>query len=187
MDSAGVRHDAEILFVSPEQANFIMPAGVAPGAAPVTLSNADGVSVSTRITVMAVAPGLFTLNGTGEGVPAAQIVRVHADGTQEPAENVALFDEVHNRWIPAPIDLGSPGDDLYLVLYGTGIRHHAVEPECTIAGEDIPVSYAGPQGGFAGLDQVNLLLPDWLRGAGSVELTLGIGGRVSNRVTLAFQ
>ena len=46
------------------------------------------------------------------------------------------------------------------------------------------VEYAGSQGILSGLDQVNVLLPSALAGAGSVELTVVIGSVKSNTVRI---
>jgi len=50
----------------------------------------------------------------------------------------------------------------------------------------MPVSYAGPQGSFDGLDQVNVALPPNLQGSGTVVLTVTAAGRVSNQVSVTF-
>lgn len=186
-DSAGVTRAAQIFYVSPAQASILMPAGVAPGPATLTVTNSNQPPVSMPIAIGPVAPGLFTANSSGQGVAAAQTVRVHADGTQEPPQNLATFDTRQNLWVPAPIDLGVPSDTVYLLLYGTGIRHYATKPSCTIGGKVAAVVYAGAQGSFPGLDQVNLLLPASLRGAGTVNLVLTVDGTPANTVTLAVQ
>ena len=42
------------------------------------------------------------------------------------------------------------------------------------------VTYAGPQGSFIGLDQVNVVMPQSLAGSRSVPLDLAVGGLVAN-------
>jgi uncharacterized protein (TIGR03437 family) len=186
-DSAGVARAAQIFYVSPAQASILVPAGVASGPASLAVTNANRATVSTPIAIAAVAPGLFTSNSTGQGVAAAQVIRVHADGTQDPAQTVAVFDTRQNLWVPAPIDLGAPADTVYLLLYGTGIRHRATMPSCTIGGKTVAVVFAGAQNTFPGLDQVNILLPASLRGAGVVNVLLTVDGTSANTVTLAVQ
>jgi uncharacterized protein (TIGR03437 family) len=186
-DSAGVTRAAQIFYVSPVQASILIPAGVAPGTATLTITNSNQAPVSMPVLIGPVAPGLFTANSTGQGVAAAQSIRVHADGTQEAPQNVAVFDTGQNLWVPAPIDLGEPTDAVYLLLYGTGIRHWAAMPTSTIAGKTVALAFAGAQGSFAGLDQVNLLLPAGLQGAGTVNLVLTVDGTAANTVTLAIR
>jgi uncharacterized protein (TIGR03437 family) len=163
-----------------------MPAGVAPGPATLTVASSGQLPVSMTIAIGPVAPGLFTANSTGQGVAAAQVIRVHADGTQDAPQSVAVFDTRQNLWVPAPIDLGGPTDTVYLLLYGTGIRHYAAMPTCTIAGKPVALAFAGAQGSFPGLDQVNLMLPSSLRGSGTVNLVVTVDGTAANTVTLAI-
>jgi len=48
----------------------------------------------------------------------------------------------------------------------------------------LPVEFAGAQGFLSGLDQVNVRLISELKGAGTVQLTLVLGGRRSNAPTI---
>lgn len=187
IDSAGSKHAGSVLFVSPTQASFLLPADIAPGSASVIVTNANRDSASTSMVIRTVAPGLFTLNGTGLGTPAGLFIRVHADGTQDGPQDLGVFDKVQGQWRPVPIDMGEPGDTVYLVLYATGIRHASITPVCTIAGQEIGVTFAGALGGFPGLDQVNVILPRSLQGAGTAAMTLTADGTASNAVTLTFQ
>jgi uncharacterized protein (TIGR03437 family) len=54
----------------------------------------------------------------------------------------------------------------------------------TIGGLALPVEYAGPQPQYAGLDQVNVKLPQSLRGRGMVDVVVTVDGRISNRAFL---
>jgi uncharacterized protein (TIGR03437 family) len=92
-----------------------------------------------------------------------------------------------NTFAPNPIHLGTPGDQVYLVLYGTGLRH-AGGLTATINGVSVPVSYFGAQGSDEGLDQVNLgPLPASLAGAGVVNIAITADGQPANPVTIAIQ
>jgi uncharacterized protein (TIGR03437 family) len=89
----------------------------------------------------------------------------------------------------APYTSNAPG---YLSLYGTGFAQAiAAQSSCTAGSVDIPISYAGPEIQIAGLDQVNLLLPASLAGAGSLpvycQFQKGQEGGVSNVVNVAFR
>jgi uncharacterized protein (TIGR03437 family) len=59
-------------------------------------------------------------------------------------------------------------------LFGTGIRHLSATSamSATINGNSVPIEYVGAQGGYTGLDQVNLAIPQSLRGAGLVTVTI---------------
>jgi uncharacterized protein (TIGR03437 family) len=85
-----------------------------------------------------------------------------------------------------PIDLGPDSDQVYVSLYGTGIRNRASLSDviAQIGGEKADVFYAGPQGGFAGLDQINLRIPRAVAGRGEVVVSLTVSGKSANPVTL---
>ncbi len=53
-----------------------------------------------------------------------------------------------------------------------------------IGNQEVEVLYAGPQGGFAGLDQVNLRIPRSLIGVGETNLVLTVDGKVVNTVRI---
>jgi len=64
----------------------------------------------------------------------------------------------------APYTANAPG---YLSLYGTGFAQASTSASsCMVGSVDVLVTNAGPQIQLAGLDQVNLLLPNTLAGAG---------------------
>jgi uncharacterized protein (TIGR03437 family) len=76
----------------------------------------------------------------------------------------------------------------YLVLYGTGIRGAAqANVSVKIGNIDAPVTYAGAQGTYAGLDQVNVALPGTLKGRGQQVVTVTVNGQATNMAQLAFQ
>ena len=81
------------------------------------------------------------------------------------------------------------GDTLYLLLYATGVRNRSTAGNvtCILNGQNLPVMYAGVQPEFAGLDQVDVLLPASLRGTGQVTVTLLVDGQRSNTATVTFQ
>jgi hypothetical protein len=66
-------------------------------------------------------------------------------------------------------------------LYGTGIRGRSSPGAvtCAIGGVEVPVLYAGPQGGYPGLDQVNVLRSP-VAGDGQIVVVLTVDGVRSN-------
>jgi uncharacterized protein (TIGR03437 family) len=184
-DSAGTERPAPLFFVSPGQVNYLIPADTTVGMAAVTITSGDGtISVGTA-QIAATAPGLFAANGDGQGVAAASALRVRANG-QQSYEPVAQLDAAQRRFVPRPLDPGSATDEVFLILYGTGLRHHQGLPTVSvrIGGVEAPVLYAGPQRYFTGLDQLNVRLPRTLSGRGEIELALTVDGREANRVRI---
>jgi len=183
-DSAGVLRLGRLFFVSPGQANFEVPAATAPGEATVTIYPGSGLVDSGPVTIKNTAPGIFTANGNGGGVPAALAIRVAPDGTQSPV-NVFQCNS-SGACSPAPIAMGA--DRIFVSLYGTGVRKRTSleNTVCTVGGVAAPVSFAGSQG-IIGLDQVNIEIPASVRGRGEVQLVLRVDGETSNTVTLNIQ
>ncbi|MEK7832227.1 MAG: hypothetical protein AAB401_14125, partial [Acidobacteriota bacterium] len=182
-DSAGTERAAPLFFVSSEQINAMIPTGTANGSAQVVITSGDGkISVGT-IQISSVAPGLFSANSSGVGVAAATALRVRADGSQS-FEPVSSFDAAQNRFVSVPIDLGPDTDQVFLVLNGTGIRGRSSLAAVTaiIGGTAARVDYAGLQGVFVGLDQINVLIPRSVIGRGEVDVVLTVDGKPANTV-----
>lgn len=62
---------AGMVFVSPNQANFHVPPGIQAGLRSVRMTNAEGKSFFGDIYIQTQGPGVFTRDGTGGGVAAA--------------------------------------------------------------------------------------------------------------------
>ncbi len=182
-DSAGVNRLAPLFFVSPGQVNYLLPAGTSAGTATVTLTSGDGSTATGTIQIANVAPSLFTANSSGQGVAAAVALRVRPNGTQV-IEAVAEWNPALNRFVTKPVDLGAEGEQVFLVLFGTGIRFHSGLSgiAAQIGGTSAETLYAGPQNDFVGLDQINLLIPRSLAGRGEVDVVLTANGKSANTV-----
>jgi uncharacterized protein (TIGR03437 family) len=187
-DSAGDERLAPLFFVSPNQVNYQIPAGTAPGIATVAITNGNGLISSGVAVIRPVGPGLFTANASGEGVAAALALRVKPDGSQT-YEPIAQFDEAQNRFVARPIDLGPEGEQVYLLLFGTGFRQRsslaAVYAE--LGEGSAKVTFAGAQGDFPGLDQLNVLVPRSLLGRGEVRVVLNVDSSWSNPVQISIR
>ena len=184
-DAAGTERWAPLFFVSPAQINYLIPPATAPGMATVTIINGSETVAQGTVSIATIVPGLFTANSNGQGVPAAEALRVKGDGTRT-SEPVAEFDAGQNRFVARPLDLGPATDLLFLILYGTGIRYVGALSAVTasIGGVSAEVLFAGPHGLYVGLDQVNLLLPRSLAGRGEVDLALVVGGKAAKIVRI---
>jgi uncharacterized protein (TIGR03437 family) len=187
---------AELIYVSPSQINFVVPADTPAAMATVVVRSATSpVTQSGTVIVQNVVPALFSLNSTGAG-----------EG--------AIFNGV--TYSPPPFLVLTPQNSASdkrtrLLVYATGLRYAGnpthdpsitnVAAHVTAVGRDpsgdviplpveyagrLPVEYAGPAPGFPGLDQVNVVLPAELDGVGTVTLTLGADSFFSNSVTFVM-
>ncbi len=185
-DSASTTRLAPLFYVSPGQINYQVPSGTAAGAATVTITNSLNAQSTGSITVASVAPGVFTVLQNGTGLAAAEVQRVTP-------ENVQTFEAtVAGNLTAIPIDWKNATDNLYLILYGTGIRNLSAITTVNVkigntTFTNLPAVYAGPQNFFVGVDQVNVLLPRTLVGSGLVDAVLTVDGKVANTVKLNFK
>ncbi len=173
---------APLFFVSPTQINFIVPSTADPGAATIVVSSPLGAYSVSNVEIVASAPAVFTADATGRG-DAAALATVDGVNYQRP-----------------PFDVLVNGRPNVLVLYGTGIRRApATDPNddngvaesvsVTIDGRAARVLYAGAQGSFSGLDQINVEMPASLAGAGQrrVEVVVTVNGVAANLVTIRIK
>jgi uncharacterized protein (TIGR03437 family) len=188
-DSAGVERLAALLSVSPRQVNYMIPAGTAPGIATVTITTSSGFSLTASQNIQAVAPSIFygpyMAGSDAQPNPVAQLLRIRA-GQQ-------IIEPVLSR-----IDMGPATDQVYLVLFGTGLRHRSslanvhitfatLDDENGSIQTEAPVEYAGAQNDFAGLDQVNVMLPRSLAGTGAQAIRLTVDGNMWSGGVLVFE
>ena len=186
-DSLGNTRPASLFFVSPGQVNFQIPPGTANGIGTVTITSGNSSVAFGNITVASIGPGIFSANSNGAGAASGDSVRVHPDSSQV-FDNLAIFDTGLNMYIPKLIDLSPTSDQIYIVLYGTGIRYRTGAATATIGGISIPVIYAGDQFSYVGLDQVNIgPIPQSLISSGTVNVAFSTDGKTANTVTVGFQ
>jgi uncharacterized protein (TIGR03437 family) len=188
-DRNGVERLAPLIAVSSGQVNYVLPEGTGTGPATVTVTNGSRVAGSGTVQVDSVAPGIFTANADGRGAAAAVVVRVSPDGseTQQLAFNCSAG---AGRCEPAAIDLGRLGDQVILLLFGTGIRGRSGLDGVRTAPffeQFFEVVYAGPQSEYPGLDQINLRIKAKPIVPGDLPVQFFVDGRVTNEVTLRFQ
>src|SRR5580704_7417625 len=168
---------APLLYVSPQQINFLVPANIPIGAATiiVKLLNSEQ-SASGNASVALVAPGLFT-------VPCLR-----------PSRGAILNGVTYSLEPFQTVTSQNPSADkrTRLSLFGTGLRYGAPNSTTVQATDSLgftrslPVEYAGPAPDFFGLDQVNVVLPAALEGAGLVNLKLTSGNAISNSVSVVL-
>lgn len=179
-DSQGVTRTAPLFFVSPDQVNYQMPAETAKGVATVTVTHNHQPVASGVVSISAVAPGVFTDGNV--------VMRIDAAGNQS-FEALTRFDEATQRNLLNPINLEAETEQVYLILYATGLRglDKLGSVKCTIDGVAVEVLFAGEAAGMVGLDQINLRLPPSLRGRGEVTLALTVDGQTANAVRVSLK
>ena len=191
-DSSGVTRPAPLFFIQPTQINLQIPPGTALGPAGVTVNRASGVPFFGTVEIETMGPGIFSANGSGQGVAAARFLRVLNDGSRE---EDFIFDTNTRQSIP--IDLGDGEERVFLLLFGTGIRGVFGNEmiTATVGGLKVTVLGAAIQPEFVGLDQVNIgpFDPAIFQGRGEVDLVLTVTDtttgedKTTNTVTVNLQ
>lgn len=148
---------AMLYFASPGQINFIVPMGLAAGVAQVMAgSGAQTQTGSMRIGPS--GPGVFSMNGMGTG------------------EGAMLHGTM---WSGGPFSVTTNGQPTPISIVMTGLDE-SVKPTVMIGGMPVDVTFWGDAPGYAGLQQINIMLPPSLAGAGRVPVTVTSGGQTSN-------
>jgi uncharacterized protein (TIGR03437 family) len=183
-DANNVTTPAQLFFASPGQVNFLVPAGIAIGKGQVQIIAGDGTISVGPLQLVNIAPGIFTADGT---VPVGSILQIDAQGNQT-YTNLAQYNSATGKFSATPINLGPASTQTFLIIYGTGIRNAPLSQiSVSVGGQTATPAFAGIQGTFAGLDQVNLGIPHSLAGTGDVAISLTAGGITSNPVHVTVQ
>ncbi|MFN0109185.1 MAG: DUF1800 family protein [Blastocatellia bacterium] len=186
-DSQNVERLAPLFFISPTQINFQIPAGTTSGATSFTVVK-NNVTISTgNAPVSSVAPALFSADTSGRGLAAGQALRIKANNAQS-YEPIGTFSPQLGKIVPVQIDLGPATDQVFLIVYGSGFRNRRDLSlvTATIGGVAAEVIYAGAQGGYAGLDQLNIRIPRSLPG-GEFDVAVTVEGKAANVVRVALK
>jgi uncharacterized protein (TIGR03437 family) len=112
-------------------------------------------------------PGLFTVPQTGTGEAVALLV------------SGQLYTHA-----PFPARTGTTASEV--ALFGTGWRN-SLPVTVQIGGKAAKVNYAGPSGGFPGLDQINAVIPDGVNGPAAVVITTASGATSRSGVFVTVQ
>ena len=180
---------AALIYVSPSQINFVIPGDTSTGTADVVVQSGIGAGLHGSVQVANTAPALFSLDASGAGPSAIlnAVTYARAPFLVETPENSGADKQTR------------------LSLYGTGIRYagnpthdptvtnvsaqvsaqtrNPSGPSFNLSVEYAGVEYAGAAPGFFGLDQINIILPPDLDGAGAVSVAITVENGASNVVT----
>lgn len=140
-------------FANTGQVNFPILAGLNNNQTyAVKMYNNDTMVGSGAIRINPVAPGLFSHDSDGNGIASGYLLRVRKSNPTE--QILDLLTTSGNGW-------DSNEFDAYLVIYGTGFRGNNGQVFVQLKDNDgstiytLPVLWAGAQGYWMGLDQLN--------------------------------
>lgn len=150
---------AQIIHASAEEVVIVVPDELVSGPAEFLVTNAEGLSSRAEAMISSAAPGVFTITGDGRG----DAIILDADTL-----TTAPFDPSNGK--------------LRLSIFATGITQ-ATNVSVTINAKPVLVE-AVSSTSFSGLDQINVVVPADLRGAGRSALIVDADGVHSNLVSV---
>jgi uncharacterized protein (TIGR03437 family) len=151
---------ARIFYVSPTEVVFVVP-GLASGPAEFLVTNREGLSSRAEAVIRDAAPGVFTAAGDGRG------------------EAIILNSDTLTR---GPFD--PTNGQLRLSIFATGVSRAALV-SAEIGGRTAIVEAVEPAR-LPGLDEIHVLVPAELRGAGGSSLVVTADGVRSNPVSVVL-
>ncbi len=169
---------APLVAVSATQVNFQIPGSLAPGRYPVRVTN-GATTVDGNVLVMPASPGIFVLD---RATPAQGAILTQ-DGAVNGANAAAARGSVILIYGTGPGALDGPLADGAAAGSSPLLRTRST-PKVMIGGVEATVNFSGMAPGFAGLWQMNVVVPDRPHIAGRTALQVYVDGVDSNEVAL---
>ncbi|HKC66566.1 MAG TPA: hypothetical protein VKB86_23175, partial [Pyrinomonadaceae bacterium] len=156
-----------VLSFNDSQINIYVPDAAGTGVGSVVVYVNGNVIAADDVTISNDNPGLFTIpqNGAGEAIA------LMTSGMQ---------------YTRSPFNAKTSGQPTVIALFGTGWRN-SLPVTVRIGGQTATVEYAGPSGGFGGLDQINVRIPDGVTGTASVAVTTASGATSRSDVVISIK
>jgi uncharacterized protein (TIGR03437 family) len=167
---------APLLFASEGQINAQVPFAVVPGTANVVVMNGTAVAGAGTLNLQSVAPGLFTISG--------QAAVANQDGSVNSSTQPAASGSFISAYLTGlgpvdnPVATGAAASSAPLSRVTGSVA-------ATIGSQPAQVLFAGFAPGYAGLYQVNLVVPQLA--PGNYPLQISVNGMVSNAAPVTVQ
>ncbi len=165
---------ARITYVSPGRVNFVVPNEIATGDAVAFSVNNNGVQSAGTIKIVDAAPGIYSVDGSGTGMPTATCL--------------SKFQGFHDIYYDPPCVASGANLDSILFFFGTGWRN-ALGTQVKLNGMTLTPVYSGAAGGGDRRDQINLVVPSNLAGLTDADISVVASGinLESNKLKVSFQ
>jgi uncharacterized protein (TIGR03437 family) len=168
---------APLLYVSPTQINFLVPAGTAGNNVPVVVVNNGVRSLAATVNIQATAPRIFTIGGTQGAVLNGDY---SVNGAAAPAGTGTAI-----QIFAVGLGATNPPATIGQIAGVDPLMQTTTLPVVTVGGVQAKVLFAGLAPGAAGLYQVNAVVPGGVAAGNSVPLQITMGQAASNTVTIA--
>ena len=181
-DASGIVTTAQVVSSSANQILFVVPSTVTIGTAQVTVSNGATTQTANNVEISTVSPAIITANGSG--LARGNVIQVSSSGAQTVQQVYTA--NADGAFIPSPVTVGTGAASTYLIMLGTGFAQAGTAlTTATINGVAATVTYAGSVS--PGIDQINILIPAKLSGAGYVNVQVTAEGVPANPVQITLK
>jgi uncharacterized protein (TIGR03437 family) len=168
---------APMLYASSGQVNFQIPFEVPPGTAVFTVFVNGAAVASGPLNVLATAPGVFMMDG-GRAAVVNQNGSLNSLGSPASAGSVVSVYATGLGGVSPQVASGAPAPSGSIAYTNASVT-------VTVGTATGQLQFAGLAPGFAGLYQVNFVVPSLP--AGQYALRISAGDSVSNVATIAVQ
>lgn len=156
-------------YAGPGQINAILPED-ASGLVTLTVKSGAGAA-RINVLIEPAVPAVFTQTGTGSGP--ASVIQANS-GVVITTESKARARDVLSLYLTG---LGA-------TELRSGLHWARIVPKVFVGGLEAQVLYAGRAPGYAGLDQINFIVPDGVASGDTTPLRVEANGRSSNETVL---
>lgn len=152
---------AKIFHATADEVVFVVPDGLSNGPAEFLVNNGDGLMSKAEASISTTAPGVYTVAGDGRG----EAIVLNSDTL-----TAGPFDPTNGA--------------LRLSIFATGVKH-AQNVSVTVCGKQGTVEMFAP-GNLIGLDEIHVLMPVELHGAGKCTVVVTADGVQSNPTSIVI-
>ena len=175
---------APLYYVSSGQVNLLVPWELAnQSQAPLTATMNGLTSTAQTVSLAAFSPGIFSMNGQGTGQGAILDTSYKLVDQSNPALAGTTYLQIYCTGLGPVSNQPASG----AVSPTNPLASTPTTPAVTIGGVPAQVIFSGLAPGFVGEYQVNALVPASAAPGNAVPVTISIGGRTSNTVTIAVR
>jgi uncharacterized protein (TIGR03437 family) len=173
--------DAPVYFVSSSQINFLIPYQTASGLRTVQVKTASG-TVSGNVRVISAAPGIF-IKDTTQQIPPKGAIR-NEDASENTSSNPTHRGKIISIYATGPGALDQQVADGAAAPAQEPFARTRSTPQVYIGGVEAQIQFSGLAPSFAGLWQINAVVPDRSFLSGRVPVQVFMDGVDSNEVSV---
>jgi hypothetical protein len=187
VDSIGVQTGCVPQSISSQQVICLLGSPMKPGLGVLSASSGGKAGGTGFVQISALSPGLYSADGTGEGLASGELVV--GTGSSAISLPLAVRNPSTNLYAAQPIDPTAAHDSVFLVLNATGLAGYTSKDwsYAEIGGTAVPVVSIAADPDTPGIELVTLgPLPVSLANRGLLDVLIAVEGISANPVQVFF-